>query len=327
MREAQYYKSVGDGKVRCELCPHNCLIPDGKAGICRFRRNRNGKLYSEIYGKVAAVAVDPMEKKPLYHFYPGSEILSFGTLGCSFSCPFCQNWHISQGIEPTQEISPQDAVSLAQKYGVSSIAYTYSEPLTWYEYVYDTSKLARRYGIHNVLVTNGYINETPLRELLRYTDALNIDVKAFTEGFYKRLCKGSLEPVKRAVEISKRAGAWVEVTNLIIPTLNDGDEEIRSMVDWLAGVDPTIPLHFSRYHPAYKMDIVATPMSTLERAYAIAKEKLRYVYVGNVIDDRYNSTHCYNCGEIVIERSGYHTRVKLSDKKCPKCRSVIDIII
>lgn len=275
-----------NGLVFCELCPKGCSIRSGHRGFCRVRENREDKLFSLNYGKVSSSALDPMEKKPLYHFYPGSLILSLGTVGCNLRCGFCQNWQIAHEDPQTQELSPEQAVQLtleqkAKGLPCVGIAYTYSEPLMWYEYVYDTSRQAQEKGLKNVLVTNGYVLEEPLRKLLPYIDAMNIDVKAFTDKYYQDHCLGHLEPVKRTVEIASKH-CHVELTTLLVPGLNDSAEEINHLVDWVAGLNPDIPLHLSRYFPNYKFDLPTTPVEVMQRAYAIAKEKLNHVYLGNL---------------------------------------------
>lgn len=328
-REARFWQPMEGEKVHCHLCPQNCRIAPGRLGFCGVRRNVGGRLFTENYGRVAAFALDPIEKKPLYHFYPGSTILSLGTLGCNFRCGFCQNWHIAHGDAPTRKMTPEEAVEAARVLSdrdCVGIAFTYSEPLMWYEYVYDTAVIARSFGLKNVLVTNGYVQTEPLAKLLPYLDAMNIDVKGFTEGYYREICKGTLEPVKQTVEQSRQAGCHVEVTTLVVPDLNDAEEEIEALTDWLAGVGVEIPLHLSRYFPNYKMDRPATPPETLERARRIAAAKLRYVYVGNIGTDRWNNTYCYECGTTVIRRSGPGSAdTRLKDGRCPECGSMIDL--
>lgn len=283
MRQALYYKQQGD-KVVCSLCPRQCLIGEGQAGFCRVRQNKNNILYTMNYGRCTAIALDPIEKKPLYHFYPGSHILSLGTWGCNFACQFCQNWQLAQAEPETRELLPSQAVEEALRLkanGNIGIAYTYSEPSVWYEYIFDTSELAKAAGLKNVLVTNGYINEEPLYKLLPYIDAMNIDVKAFQSDFYREYCRGQLSAVQRTVELA--AGhCHVEITTLVIPGLNEAPEEIGELAKWLASVNPDIPLHLSRYFPQYKMNIPATSKETLIRAQDAAEEYLKYVYLGNV---------------------------------------------
>ena len=285
MKEALYYKKLNNDSVQCLLCPKLCKIKEGKSGFCGARENIGNKLFSNIYSRVSSMGMDPIEKKPLYHFYPGSLILSLGTIGCNFACPFCQNWQISQERNvPTHEMSPSEAVKKALETSSIGIAYTYSKPMIWYEYVMDTAKLAREKGLKNVLVTNGYINEKPLKELLPFIDAMNIDLKAFDEKFYEEICKGKLETVLKTIKTSS-ASCHVEITNLIIPGLNDTTRHFENLVNWIAkNIEVDTPLHFSRYFPHYKMKTgSATPIETLNQAYKIAKKKLRCVYLGNIM--------------------------------------------
>jgi len=325
MKEAMFYELFDKEKgiIKCLLCPKECLIKEGEVGFCRARKNINNKLYSLIYAKVSASGFDPIEKKPLYHFLPGSSVLSLGTVGCNFICSFCQNWTISQGnVEnvSVEDLSPEKAVQLALQNNSPGIAYTYSEPLIWYDYVLDTAKLAKKNNLKNILVTNGFINRKPLIELLPFIDAMNIDLKSFRNSFYQKYCKGSLSPVLRTIKISKEY-CHIELTNLIIPGLNDSEEEIKEMVDWISSLSKDIPLHFSRYFPCYKMDIEATPISTLYKARDIAQKKLKYVYVGNILDEEANTTYCGNCKKILIKRTGYNIiNVGLDkDGKCKFC--------
>jgi len=323
MKEAMFYKLIDKDKgiIKCLLCPKECLIKKGQVGFCRSRKNIDNKLYSLIYSKVSSYGFDPIEKKPLYHFCPGTSILSLGTVGCSFSCSFCQNWTISQGtIEnvSVEELSPEEAVRLALDNNSPGIAYTYSEPLIWYEYVLDTAKLAKKNNLKNILVTNGFINQEPLLKLLPFIDALNIDLKSFRNSFYQKYCQGSLAPVLRTIEIAK-SYSHIEITNLIIPGLNDQEEEIKGLVNWVASQGENIPLHFSRYFPCYKMNIEATPISTLYKARDIAQKKLKYVYIGNIWDDEANTTYCGNCKRVLIKRTGYNI-INLGLDKDGKCK-------
>ena len=326
MREAMYYEQAAGGAVNCALCPHRCRIAAGRVGICKVRKNIEGKLYSINYGRISSWALDPIEKKPLYHFFPGSMIFSVGSIGCNFRCKFCQNWQIAQLTDiPTQELSPEELIRAAERQaGNIGIAYTYNEPTIWYEYVLVCAKLARQKGLKNVLVTNGFIEKEPLEELLPYIDAMNIDVKAFSEDFYQDLTFGRLSPVKRTVEIAQ-ARCHVEVTTLIIPGMNDEDEEIEELARWLASLRKDIPLHLSRYFPNYKLDLPPTPVDRIKTARDIAKKYLDYVYTGNIIDDVGSNTYCPSCGKLVIKRSGYITHSKVKDNKCPHCKAYISI--
>lgn len=329
MKEAAYYEKLDGRKVHCHLCPKDCVIADGKAGFCRVRKNTGGTLQSDIYAQVTSYGLDPIEKKPLYHFYPGSLISSFGTRGCNLGCTFCQNYPISQDANaPAERVTPEDAVKTARRDRSFAIAYTYTEPMIWFEYVLETAKLAKAAGLKNVLVTNGFVSEAPLRELLPYIDAMNIDIKSMEGEFYKKVCFGELAPVLRTAEISHKAGCHIELTNLVIPTLNDAKQNFEKLRDWVAQrLSPFVPLHFSRYFPMYKLSIPATPVSTLEEAYAIAREKLQYVYIGNVGGGEWDNTLCPGCGNLLIERRGYTTSVAgIKEGKCAKCARVCDIV-
>jgi len=326
MYEALYYEKLEDKKVRCNLCPHHCIIKDGKIGICKSKENRRGVLYAKNYAQTTSIANDPIEKKPLYNFYPGTEILSISPNSCNLSCKFCQNWEISQMESPTQHLSPERAVEFAKKYKSVGISYTYTEPLMWYEYVLDTAKLAQKEGLKNVLVTNGFINEDPLLKILPLIDAMNIDVKSMDDSFYRKVCSAKLEPVLKTVEISQKS-CHIEITNLVIPTLNDTDELFHKLTDWLASVNPNIPLHFSRYFPNYKMPLPPTPLETLKRARDIAMKKINYVYVGNILQDEWNNTYCHNCKKLVILREGYFVIEKnYSNGKCNFCKTPLPIV-
>ena len=283
MKEALYYEKLGSGIVRCRLCPHECVIAEDKKGNCGVRQNKDGTLYSLVYGKTTGIALDPIEKKPLYHYHPGESILSLGTKGCNFHCDFCQNWHISQVLDaPADDITPEEVIGKAKALGSFGIAYTYNEPFIWYEFVLDTAKLAKKSGLENVLVTNGFVNTAPLEEMLPFIGAMNIDLKSMNQEFYKKVCKGSLKPVLGAIKRSAKS-CHIELTMLLIPTLNDSEDEIEKLVDWIyENLGPDVPLHFSRYFPCYRMALPPTPVETLEKAGMIAKKKLKYVHLGNV---------------------------------------------
>lgn len=282
-KEAAYYEKLDKTKVHCHLCPNECIISDGKIGACGVRINEKGKLFSLVYGKMTSMALDPIEKKPLYHYHSGESILSIGTKGCNFHCTFCQNWQISQDLSvPTEDITSEEIVAKAKEYGSFGIAYTYNEPFIWYEFVLDTAKLARKNSLENVLVTNGYVNMKPLEEMLPYIGAMNIDLKSINEDFYRKVCKGSLNPVLDVIKRSAKS-CHIELTNLIIPTLNDSEDAIRGLVDWISeNVGDEVPLHLSRYFPCYRMEIPPTPISTMKTAERIARAKLKHVHLGNV---------------------------------------------
>lgn len=332
MKEAQYWKAIEtkDKTVRCGLCPHRCVIAEGKNGICNARRNSGGSLVSLTYNQLTSVNLDPIEKKPLYHFHPGTKILSVGSFGCNFKCPFCQNWEISQSCRDdvsTTDYDPEKITEMARLGGSVGIAYTYNEPTVNFEWVRDTAKLAKTKGLVNVLVTNGYINPQPLAELMQCVDAANVDIKAFTDGFYRRLCGAKLSPVLDTVMAMDECGKHVEITNLLIPGENDSSQEIERLTDWLAGLNPHIPLHFSRYFPSFDYDAEATPIESLENAREIARGKLKYVYVGNVPDARYSKTLCPCCSAVLIEREGYDVKLRnFESGKCVKCGNKVKII-
>jgi len=327
MKEAAFHEKLDDGRAHCRLCPHECRIKEGGYGVCHTRRVEGGTLYAINYAEVASMAYDPVEKKPLYHFYPGSTIFSMGGNGCNLGCLFCQNWEISQEVVPTRHLEPEKAVELAGQRKSIGISYTYSEPMMWFEYVLDCAKLARERGLKNVLVTNGYINPDPLDLLIPWIDALNIDVKSMKEEFYKKLCQGTLSPVLRTAEVTSK-NCLVEITNLVIPTHNDSDEDFHQLVDWIAEkLGPDTPLHFSRYFPHYKMRIQATELQTLTRAQKIAEDKLRYVYVGNILDKKSNSTYCPHCGHVLVGRDGYHTfQLGVKGGKCEQCGQPVKMV-
>lgn len=282
---AMYFNKIEDSKVHCYLCPHNCVINPGKIGACRARKNIEGNLYSLNYGKITSIALDPIEKKPLYHFKPGSKILSAGTFGCNLKCSFCQNWTIAHVDADVFEMTPEGLVAKAKEFeheGNIGIAYTYNEPSIWYEFVYDTARLAKEVGLSNILVTNGFIGREAMLELLPYIDAMNIDVKAYTEAFYNEICKGTLDNVKETVELVA-GSCHVELTTLVIPTLNDALTEISDMAKWISSISSEIPLHLSRYFPNYKLQhIPPTPKETLVECRKEALKYLKYVYLGNV---------------------------------------------
>lgn len=326
-KEALFYEKQGD-KINCKLCPHNCLIPVGAHGICNVRVNREGKLYTINYGEITSMAQDPIEKKPLYHFKPGSNILSVGSFGCNFSCGFCQNYSISQGRANSEYIPPDKLVEICK--GLEDnigIAFTYNEPSIWYEYVYNSSKLLKETlkDINIVMVTNGYIKEEPLKMLLPYVDAMNIDLKAFNNKYYKDICGGSVTPVMDTIKIASKE-CHVEVTTLLVNGENDSAEEIEGIASFIASLNKDIPLHLSRYFPNYKMENPATEIEVMRRDRDIAKEHLNYVYLGNVAGTD-NSTYCPKCSYKLIDRAGYQVHVNTRDAICPKCGYKINIIL
>jgi len=318
-------------KVQCELCPKICLIEPGQSGECRVRINIDGVLHSVVYGFPCSVTpYDPVEKKPLFHFLPGTRILSIATVGCNLHCLNCQNWDISQK-NPEEStaafLPPERLVQLAKGNRYLSIAYTYSDPIIFYEYTYDTAKLAKKEGIRNVLVTAGYINPQPWKKLLEYVDAANIDLKFISDDLYRRICTGTLKPIQNALVMAKASGILVEVTNLVIPTLNDKPEQIRELARWIkANLGGETPLHFSRFFPRYKMKhLPPTSLKTLDTAREIAmSEGLTYVYIGNISSKEGQNTYCTGCKSLLIERSGYTIlQNRLKNERCPDCRAEI----
>lgn len=318
LKEAMFYEKKGDGTVECLLCPHNCKIKEDKTGICRVRFNQGGVLYSENYGEITSMGVDPIEKKPLYHFYPSNGILSLGTYGCNFSCLFCQNYRISQEKPKTTKQTPDEIIKHAQERNLMGIAYTYSEPVVWYEYVYETAKKAKNAGLKNVLVSNGFINQEPLKKLSKYLDAANIDLKSFNNDFYKKTCGGSIEPVLETIKYLNNK-IHLELTTLIVSNNNDSKQELEQIFKWIADVNEDIPVHLSRYFPNYKMDEPATKEQKMEEAYSLAKKYLNYVYIGNMRTKKGQNTYCPDCGFEVISRHYFNTQNHLKDGKCPKC--------
>jgi pyruvate formate lyase activating enzyme len=322
----RFFEPADQGKVQCLLCPNNCLIASGKFGVCRVRRNDDGSLQLPFYGRLSAVAVDPIEKKPLYHFHPGSSILSIGFVGCSFHCPFCQNHHIAHDTSyPTEFVGPQQLVELCERRGSFGVAYTYSEPLVHLEYVLDTAALARERGLKNVLVSNGYINPEPAEQLLELMDAANIDFKSWNPGFYRKEIGGDVAEVKRFLEQAYDRIS-LEVTTLVIPTKNDSPEEIDSIVRFLASLSPDIPYHLSAYYPQYKYTIPPTPPSTLHELAEVARKHLKYVYLGNVGVEETNTT-CPGCGNLLVRRRGYSVSIRgIEDGRCRECGAPTSIV-
>ncbi|MBC8426941.1 AmmeMemoRadiSam system radical SAM enzyme [bacterium] len=319
--QAAWWRPARKGAVVCELCPLGCRVREGRDGPCGTRGNRAGEMRPLQYAEVVASGLDPIEKKPLYHFHPGRPILSVAASGCNLHCAFCQNWSISQERDGvTRRLEPEAAVALAVEMDSVGIAYTYSEPLVWYEYVRDTARLVREAGSNNVVVTNGFLSPGPLAELAPLLDAANVDLKSMDDRFYRKVCKARLQPVLDTIASLHAAGVHLEITNLVIPGHNDADAQIEALVDFVASVDRAIPLHFSAYRPAWKFEAPATPVATLRRAAEIARKKLDFVYLGNVLLAGANDTRCPGCGRIVIRRGGYTVETDLDGSgACPDC--------
>ncbi|MFC1951273.1 AmmeMemoRadiSam system radical SAM enzyme [Chloroflexota bacterium] len=329
-KEAMLYEVLQDNKVQCHLCAHQCKIAPSKYGICGVRQNVDGKLQTLVYGKAIAANVDPIEKKPLYHFLPGSKSYSVATAGCNFKCGFCQNWNISQlstksgGDIPGQKLMPQQVVSEAKKTGCASISYTYTEPTVFFEYAYDAAKLAKQAGLYNVFVTNGFMTKRALDTIHPHLDAANVDLKSFRDEYYRKYCKGRLEPILESIAHMRELDIWVEVTTLVIPDENDSDAELNDIAGFIAQVDRDIPWHISRFHPDYEFtDHSATPVETLTRAREIGIERgLRYVYLGNVVSN--SDTHCYSCGAQLVKRAYFNGNATgIKDGGCASCGNTI----
>ncbi len=327
---ALYYKKLADNKIQCLLCPRECVVSAGNKGFCRARKNINGEYYTLVHSNPCAVHIDPIEKKPLFHFLPGTTALSLATAGCNFTCKNCQNWDISQ-TSPEQtdniEISPPQMVELAVQYQTPTIAYTYTEPSVFFEYMLDIAKLAHKNGVLNIYHSNGYLNPEPLAELIPYLDGANVDLKGFSEDFYKDITGGMLAPVLNTLKALKKGGVWLEITNLVIPAKNDSEKMIKEMCSWIKhelGAD--VPVHFSRFYPQYKLqNLPPTPAEILQKIARIAKNTgLDYVYIGNVAGAKEASTYCPRCSKILIERRGYSIRqINIANGKCKFCKKII----
>lgn len=330
---ARWWQKKGDRKIACFLCPRRCVIAAGKSGVCNVRHNQDGRLLSLSYGYPVAMHVDPIEKKPLYHFYPGKPILSIGTVGCNLKCDFCQNWQLSRGIpgqSAREKYMPDDIIKAALRADSFGIAFTYNEPTIFGEYVLDISRKAHAQGLKTVTVTNGYITPEAIQDIYPHIDAANIDLKSFNDAFYRQYCQAELQPVLTAIERIAEIGTFIELTTLIIPRLNDSDREIKELCQWiLTTLGPNVPLHFSAFRPDYKMQQVPpTPKSTLDRARQIALDAgLRYVYLGNVMADKEDNTYCHACGKLLIERRWFRvTATNLRDDRC-SCGAEIPIVL
>ncbi len=332
IKEAMLYDKIADEQVRCNLCAHQCTIKSGRRGICGVRENKEGVLYSLVYGTLIAENIDPIEKKPFFHVYPASKSYSIATVGCNFSCSFCQNHDISQMPRTTRMIygedsSPEEIVARAKKSGSKTIAYTYTEPTIYFELAYDTAKMAVENGLKNVFVTNGFMTTETLETVAQYLAAANVDLKSFRDDFYRKHCGARLHPVLESLQKMKEKGIWVEITTLLIPTLNDSDEELKDIARFIVELGIETPWHISRFHPQYKMqEVPVTPLTSLHRAAQIGKDAgLKYVYSGNVPGDQGENTYCFKCGNLLIERYGFRiVSMNLKGNQCPKCTTELD---
>lgn len=325
-REAKFYDKLPHKKIKCKLCPRECVIDDRERGYCGVRENRGGVYYTLVHSRVVAAHIDPIEKKPFFHFRPGSTAFSLATAGCNVNCKMCQNWDISQ-VRPEQVnstyLAPDDVAQVALRNGCASVAYTYSEPVIYFEYMVDAAERARAAGVKNAVVTGGYIQPEPLQQLCGKVDAIKVDLKAYSEKFYREVVNGELKPVLNALVQMRKLGMWAEIVYLVIPTLNDSQQEFTGLARWVkTNLGADVPVHFSRFHPEYLLkNLPVTPVSTLERAYSIAvAEGLHYVYVGNVPGHKAESTYCPKCRRVVVERTGFAVRaVHLKKSKCEYC--------
>ena len=331
---AELVRSLKGERVQCRVCEHYCTLAPGEWGKCGVRVNRGGQIISTVYGKATAAHIDPIEKKPLYHFLPGESALSIGTYGCNMHCMWCQNAGISQVRKKDERrdslgesLPPKALVEIAREQHAAAIAYTYNEPTVFFEYTYDTAKLAHAHGIKNIYVSNGFMTEAAIEKIEPYLDAINVDLKGFTPELYETYTGTRIEPVKRNIaKIAHETDIWIEVTTLIIPGLNDSDEELRQAAEWLASVNPLMPWHLSAFHPSHKMrDRPRTPPSTLARAYEIGREAgLQYIYVGNIYDPAHEQTRCHHCGTQLIQRHGFSARPQWRTPGiCPQCGAAI----
>lgn len=335
MREAMLYERLDDKRVRCVLCAHRCLIKPGRRGICGVRENRDGTLYSLVDGRIIAENLDPIEKKPLFHVCPGSLSFSVASVGCNFHCVFCQNYEISQvpqdqAVIPGRVRTPEQIVDYAARSGALSIAYTYTEPTVFFEFVYETARLAHEKNILNLFITNGFLTPEALDLAAPVLDAANVDLKSFSDSFYRKYCGGRLQPVLDTLRGMHERGIWIEVTTLIIPGLNDSPEELRDIARFIRSLGPEVPWHISRFHPHYKLHTTgATPPETIQKACRIgAEEGLKYVYSGNLPGDEGEKTRCSSCGELLIDRYGFRILgINLSGTACPRCGTQLDGIL
>jgi pyruvate formate lyase activating enzyme len=323
MKEAMLYKKLKNNVVECTACMHKCKILNNMTGICNVRKNISGKLFLLVYGKAVAINIDPIEKKPLYHFMPGSKILSIGTVGCNFKCSFCQNWEISQSKKiQGEDFIPKEIIETCKTEKISMIAYTYNEPAIFFEYAYDTAKLAHSKGIKNIYVTSGYETPEALKKIQPYLDSMNIDLKSFNQEFYRKYCNANLEHVLETIKKAYQMGIWIEITTLLIPDKNDSKEELKQIAEFISSISKDIPWHISAFRPCYKMlDTRPTTKEDLLKAYNIGKKAgLNYVYLGNINDVEHSTTFCPKCNEILIQRDFISDfKINLNKGKCPEC--------
>ncbi len=325
-KEASFYRQLEDRRVQCDLCPHACEIPVNRLGRCGVRKNEEGRLFSLNYGKVTAYCMDPIEKKPLYHFYPGSRIFSVGSTGCNFTCQFCQNWHIAQKDPEGVYTTAENIINIAQNEKNNlGIAFTYNEPTIWFEFVREIAQEAKTAGLKAVLITNGFINQASLEVLLPYVDAMNIDLKSFHDSFYRKVCGGERNPVLETIKKAYDA-CHIEITSLLVNGLNDSREEVGAMAKWISEMDPDIPLHLSRYYPAYQMDREPTPIRAMLEAKEAAQQHLSYVYLGNIAGEDRN-TYCPRCKETIVSRETNVKVENLVDHQCSSCGRKIAILL
>jgi pyruvate formate lyase activating enzyme len=327
---ALFYKKHEAREIECELCPRKCMVGDRERGYCGVRENHEGEYYTLVYGNPCSANIDPIEKKPLFHFHPGTYAFSIATAGCNLNCKFCQNWQISQ-FRPEQiknmDLSPEDVADQAAGYDCNSIAYTYSEPIVFYEYMKDCAIAGNERNVNSVMISAGYIEEKPLRELLPHLAAVKIDLKAFTEDYYDEICSGELKPVLDTLVVLKKSGIWFEIVYLMLPTLNDSPSEIRDLCRWIKGeLGPEVPVHFTRFHPDYLLtNLPATPIESLEKAYEIAGEEgLDFPYIGNVYGHRGENTYCPGCGKVIVRRRGFKIEeLSLDNGVCKHCGQAV----
>ncbi|MCP4726533.1 MAG: AmmeMemoRadiSam system radical SAM enzyme [bacterium] len=328
--EALHYEKLTNRKIQCRLCPKECVIDDRERGYCGVRENEGGTYYTLVHSKPCSLTPDPIEKKPFFHFMPGTLAFSTATVGCNMDCKYCQNWQISQ-LRPEHarnyDVKPEQMVELARNNDCISIAYTYSEPVIFYEYMYDISKIAQKQDVRNVVISNGYIMPKPMEEILPYLDAVKVDLKAFTEKFYNEVCAGELKPVLDTLKLIKKSGTWLEIVYLVVPTMNDSEQEIKEMSKWVFNeLGPDVPVHYSRFYPQYRMkNLPPTPVKTIRRIADITEDAgIRYVYVGNVPGNEKGNTYCPQCEKMILRRIGYTISAKnIIDGKCGNCGKII----